>query len=110
MVKKSCINQFQSGIPGGLMALHARVSMLDSGKDGRPLDPPKDDPPKDDPPADPPEWVTTQLPQLSPELVESLATQVTNSVLKQLAASGHNPVDLKMGHIAWQPSWAERWW
>ena len=55
MVKKSCINQFQSGIPGGLMALHARVSMLDSGKDGRPLDPPKDDPPKDDPPADPPE-------------------------------------------------------
>ena len=73
------------------MAFHTRVSMSDAAKDGRSLDPPKDDPPKDDPPADPPELISAQPLQLPPELVESLATQVTNSVLKQLAASGHHP-------------------
>ena len=73
------------------MAFHTRTSMSDAAKDGPSLDPPKDDPPKDDPPADPPELVSAQPLQLPPELVESLATQVTNSVLKQLAASGHHP-------------------
>ena len=90
-------NQFQPGIPGGSMVLHARVSMSDSAKDGHSLDPPRDDLPKDDPPAGPPERVTTQPPQLLPELIESLATQVTNSVLKHLAASGHNSIKMKMG-------------
>ena len=55
--------------------------MADQNKDGR-----RDEPPKDDPPADPKD--ENQPPQLSLEQMESLAAQVTQTILKQLAGGG----------------------
>ena len=55
--------------------------MADQNEDGR-----RDEPPKDDPPAEPKD--ANQPPQLPSEQMESLAAQVTQTILKQLAGGG----------------------
>ena len=50
------------------------------------LPPPPPPPPRDDPPLDETRSHSDAAPQLSPEQLESLATQVTQNILKQLGS------------------------
>ena len=65
--------------------------MADQNEDGRP----RDESPKDDSPADP--KVTDQPAQLSSQQMETLAVQVTQTILKQLASGGAKANDQQAG-------------
>ena len=56
--------------------------------DRPPPSPPRDEPPRDDPPPDETRPHSEAAPQLSPEQLDSLATQVTQKILKQLGTAG----------------------
>ena len=63
----------------------------------------------DDPPADPPKHVD-QPPQLSPGQMETLAAQVTQNIMKQLAERGSTTIDQQAGSSSSGPAdRGERW-